>query len=1044
MLGAQAGSYLSSHTRRPRFLRQLHRAASLSAITLVAFCLASCSGLVQGKIEDPSSPAITVSLSLTNPSVQISQSLNFSATIQNDPSGKGVTWSLSGAGCSGAACGTLSNVTISSVTYSAPSTAPSPATVTIKATSGADSSISATAAITITSPAISVSVNPPTSSIQLTKSANFAATLQNDSQSKGVTWTLSGTGCSGNTCGTLTNVTTTSVTYSAPATMTNPDTVTLIGTSVADNSKHASAIITLTSAPLPISVSMNPTSGFVQVSHSTGFTAAVQNDSANNGVSWSLSGSGCSGASCGTLTNATTTSVTYTAPATAPSPASVTLTAKSVSDATKSASASITVTAAPPPISVSVSPVSASVQVSKSTGFTATVQNDSANKGVAWTLSGSGCSGATCGTLTNATTTSVTYNAPSSVPSPASVILKATSVSDGTKSASAAITVTPAPLPISVSVSPTSASVQTSQSAGFTATVQNDSANKGVLWSLSGTGCSGASCGSLTNITLTSVTYNAPASVPAPPSVVLNATAISDGTKSASAAITVIAAPPPISVSLSPTSTSVQVSLSTGFTATVQNDSANKGVTWSLSGSGCSGATCGTLTVVTSSSVTYNAPATVPTPPTVTIKATSVADATKSGSASITVMAAPPPISVSVNPTSASVLISTTSNFTASVQNDSANKGVTWALSGSGCSGSACGALSNVTTTSVTYTAPPVAPSPDTVTLTATSVSNGTKSASASITVTAATPPISVSISPTSASLQVSQSTGFTSSVQNDSTNSGVSWSLSGSGCSGASCGTLSNISTSAVTYTAPSAVPTPPSVSLTATSISDGTKSASVSIDITSPSSQLKLNGVTLFILNTLSGVPQPISATKGNLIVVSYIGGPGDNLVNVSDNKGNTYVSTGQHGTSTDGGECFIFYAANATPGVTSITFTTSTNGNFDDADVYDVSGASSSPFDVATTINNQHETSFGNISGPSITAPNAGGIIIANVGVETNALTGTNSPWTFDPQDQNNGWAHVLNSSSGTFTVTWTTNQWETSGGIGFWGGIAAAFK
>jgi hypothetical protein len=945
MLGAQARSYLSSHTRRPMFLRQPRRAASFSAIILVAFCLVSCSGLVQGKIEPPS-PTITVSLSLSNPSVQVSQSLSFSATVQNDTSGKGVTWSLSGVGCSGAACGTLTNATISSVTYSAPSTAPSPATVTMKATSGADSSISATATITITSLAISVSVNPPTSSVQLTKSANFTAALQNDLQSMGVTWTLSGTGCSGNACGTLTNATNTSVTYSAPATMTNPDTVALIGTSVADNSKHASATITLTSAPPPISVSISPTLASVQVSHSTGFTAAVQNDSANKGVSWSLSGSGCSGA--------------------------------------------------------------------------------------------------TCGSLTNATTTSVTYNAPSSIPSPASVTLTSTSVSDGTKSASAAITVTAAPLPISVSVGPTSASVQTSQSTGFTAVVQNDSANKGVLWSLSGSGCSGASCGALSNITLTSVTYIAPVSVPAPPSVLLTATSISDGTKSASAAITVIAAPPPISVSLSPTTTSVQVSLSTGFTATVQNDSTNKGVTWSLSGSGCSGATCGTLTVVTFSSVTYNAPATVPVPPTVTIKATSVADASKSASASITVTATPPPISVSVSPTSASVLISTTSNFTASVQNDSANGGVTWALSGSGCSGSACGTLSNVTTSSVTYSAPPVAPSPDTVTLTATSVSNGTKSASASITVTSAPPPISVSISPTSASLQVSQSTGFTASVQNDSTNSGVSWSLSGTGCSGASCGSLSNISTSSSTYTAPSVVPTPPSVLLTATSIADGTKSASVSIDISSPSSQLKLNGVTLFILNALSGVPQPISATKGNLIIVSYIGGPGDNLVNVSDNKGNTYVSTGQHGTSTDGGECFIFYAANATPGVTSITFTTSANGNFDDADVYDVSGASSSPFDVATTINDQHESSFGNISGPSITAPNAGGIIIANVGVETNALTGTNSPWTFDPQDQNNGWAHVLNSSSGTFTVTWTTNQWEASGGIGFWGGIAAAFK
>ncbi len=404
----------------------------------------------------------------------------------------------------------------------------------------------------------------------------------------------------------------------------------------------------------------------------------------------------------------------------------------------------------------------------------------------------------------------------------------------------------------------------------------------------------------------------------------------------------------------------------------------------------------------------------------------------------------PPSISVTVSPLTTSVQISTTANFTASVQNDSADKGVTWTLSGSGCSGSACGTLSNVTTSSVTYEAPAAVPTPAAVALTATSVSDSSKSASASITVTATPPPISVSVSPTSASVLVSATANFTASVQNDSANKGVTWSLSGSGCSGSACGTLSNVTTSSVTYTAPAAVPTLPSVALTATSVSDNSKNGSASITIFSSASQLTLNGVTLFILNKQSGIAQPISPTKGNLLIVSYIGGPGDNLLTVQDSKNNHYVSSGQHGTSTDGGECFIFYAANASPGVTSITFTTATNGNFDDADVYDVSGAASAPLDVAVSINNQDEVSFGNISGPSITASTAGGIIVANVGVESNALTGSNAPWSFDPQDQNNGWAHVLNSSSGTFKPVWTTNQWETSGGVGNWGGIAAAFK
>jgi len=99
------------------------------------------------------------------------------------------------------------------------------------------------------------------------------------------------------------------------------------------------------------------------------------------------------------------------------------------------------VTNATLPISVSVLPTSASLQVLRSTGFTVTALNDSANKGATWTLSGTGCTGVACGTLTNVTTTSVTYNAPATAPSPATVTLQATSIADNTKSASVIITI---------------------------------------------------------------------------------------------------------------------------------------------------------------------------------------------------------------------------------------------------------------------------------------------------------------------------------------------------------------------------------------------------------------------------------------------------------------------------------------------------------------------------------------------------------------------------------------------------------------------------
>src|SRR5713226_2334273 len=97
----------------------------------------------------------------------------------------------------------------------------------------------------------------------------------------------------------------------------------------------------------------------------------------------------------------------------------------------------------PTPTSVTISPTSASVRAGTGTQtFTATVMPDYLSRGVTWALSGAGCSGATCGSLSSMTTSSVTYNAPAAVPMPATVMLTATSVNDTMKSATAMITVT--------------------------------------------------------------------------------------------------------------------------------------------------------------------------------------------------------------------------------------------------------------------------------------------------------------------------------------------------------------------------------------------------------------------------------------------------------------------------------------------------------------------------------------------------------------------------------------------------------------------------
>ncbi len=96
----------------------------------------------------------------------------------------------------------------------------------------------------------------------------------------------------------------------------------------------------------------------------------------------------------------------------------------------------------------------------------------------------------------------------------------------------------PVSVPIAVTVSPPTVSVLTDGSQSFSATVANDPAAMGVSWSV--TGCSGgaSACGSLTNITNTTATYAAPATVP-PNAVGVTATSVSDNTKSFTATVAI-------------------------------------------------------------------------------------------------------------------------------------------------------------------------------------------------------------------------------------------------------------------------------------------------------------------------------------------------------------------------------------------------------------------------------------------------------------------------------------------------------------------------
>lgn len=279
----------------------------------------------------------------------------------------------------------------------------------------------------------------------------------------------------------------------------------------------------------------------------------------------------------------------------------------------------------PPPVSLSISPVSVTLGASETQQFTAVVTNAS-NTGVTWRLSG--CSAATCGTLSS----SGLYTAPSLIPSSETVTVTATSQADSSASATATVT----HVPLSVEVSPSQTlNLGAGAAQNFTASITRHT-NQDVTWNLSGTGCTGDACGTLTNITTTSATYNAPPTVPNAATVALRATSVADTAKSKTVSINLM----PISISLSPGASAYMVRAGTrNYSATLLYDPHNAGVTWALSGAGCSGNDCGTLTDVTPTSSTYHAPDSVPDPPTVTLTATSITDSTRSAVVTLTICA---------------------------------------------------------------------------------------------------------------------------------------------------------------------------------------------------------------------------------------------------------------------------------------------------------------------------------------------------------------------------------------------------------------------
>lgn len=288
-------------------------------------------------------PSVAVSVSPPTATVTGLATTHFTATVLGDSTNKGVSWTIS---CSDTACGSVSPTSTASgapTTYTAPPVPANDVIVTITATSVANSLSAASATVTV--PAITVNIQPPSATVIATATQQFTATVANDPNNKGVTWTVS---CSANSCGTLSSNATANgaaVTYTAPGIPASDLSVTITATSVADTTKSNSAAVTI---PAIVVNPVSPVSGIIPINATQQFAATVKNDPTNAGVNWTLTQNGTNCApTCGTISPASTASgapTTFTSPATLPTNASVTINASAAADATKTATATITLT----------------------------------------------------------------------------------------------------------------------------------------------------------------------------------------------------------------------------------------------------------------------------------------------------------------------------------------------------------------------------------------------------------------------------------------------------------------------------------------------------------------------------------------------------------------------------------------------------------------------------------------------------------------------------------------------------------------------------
>lgn len=585
--------------------------------------------------------------------------------------------------------------------YTAPPFIPIPPTVTVTAVANADNSASANASVSISGTPSPISVSPPTATLEIGRVVEgiqqpggitlFTATVRGPYQA--LNWLVE------NVLGGNANVGTVStvpafpdqVYYIAPTTMPGGGQTAqlhITAQSIYHPEETASSVVTLIPVPLHgavVEIASPPIPPTVEVGRTQSFRASVTGAS-DTSVTWEVDAIVGGNSNTGTITPGPDDTAVYTAPARVPAPPSspqVIVTA--ISNAQPSSQASIIVNLiAAQKVTVALSTENCvntnAIPINSTVQFDAVVTG--ASQDVTWAVNKIVGGNSTLGTITPGGL----YTAPPNIPAPATVVVSAASVDDPQALGNQPLTIALSTATV-VHISPSKASVQVNLSQEFSSTVLG-LGNTAATWYVNG--IQGGDLDTVGQITwdppsgcVTEAQYVAPPTIPNPPTVSVTAVAF-DGTSSAPAPVTITPASQ-YALHITPKGkVEVMVGQTQPYSATEDGD-LNDSVTWSVSGQGCSGVACGTITPTVSQPpqpylATYTAPLSVPNPPTVTVTVSSANHPGVSDSDEVEIQGTAIP-SISILPTFQSLAAGLNQvPFQATIQNYDPTATVQWQL----------------------------------------------------------------------------------------------------------------------------------------------------------------------------------------------------------------------------------------------------------------------------------------------------------------------------------------------------------------------------